>query len=195
MLLKPENANLSENPGCNHFIKVPLCFQENEYTCGVACVQSMLAGYGIIYRQDVLSEMLKEKPLYGTDYENMISFFEMLGFQAAFHSNMSIDYIKELLDDRITPILMIQAWKDDDIDYSYDWRDSHYVIACGYDENRILFMDPWTLGCYTFITNNELLKRWHTTDPSGNHYHNTGLIIKNENLQFVYSPSFIKRMG
>lgn len=175
-----------------HFIKLPLCFQETEYTCGVACVQSILAGCDIVYRQDVLTEMLGTRPIYGTDYQNIINLMQMLGFQATFHYDMSIDLVKDYIKNGITPILMLQAWKSDDIDYTYDWRDSHYTIACGYDDNRILFMDPYTLGNYTYIPNAELLKRWHTVDEAGNHYFNTGLIIKNDNLPFLYNSHTIK---
>ncbi len=176
------------------FIPVPLCFQETPYTCGVACVQSILACYGIIYRQDVLSELLMQKPLYGTDYQNIINFMEMLGFYAAYHIEMNIETLKSLIDIKITPLLLLQAWKDDPVDYTYDWRDSHYVVACGYEEDRILFMDPWTLANYTYIPDNELMKRWHTVDQAGNHNYYTGLVIKNDNLPMLYNPSNIKRL-
>lgn len=194
MIIRPDNTVLPESVNCKQFIKVPLCLQETPYTCGVACVQSILAGYGIIYHQDTLSEMLKQKPIYGTDFRNIINFMEMLGFQASFNIEMNISLLRELIDNGITPILIIQAWKDDEIDYIYDWKNSHYVIACGYDDNRIFFMDPWTLGNYTFITNNELMKRWHTIDQSGNHYHYSGLIMKHDHLPFVYNPIIIKCM-
>jgi len=177
---------------CSHFIKVPLCFQETVYTCGVACVQSILAGCGIIYRQDVLTEMLQTKPIYGTEYQNIIDLMQMLGFQASFHFELTLDVIKEYIKNGVTPVLLIQAWKDDDIDYVSDWRDSHYTIACGFDDTRILFMDPYTLGNYTYIPNNELIKRWHTVDAAGNHYFCSGLFIKNDNLPFNYSSHIIK---
>lgn len=194
MLETPEDKKFTDNVinNCTRLIKVPLCFQETVYTCGVACVQSLLAGCGIIYRQDILSEMLKTKPIYGTDYQNIISLMQLLGFQASFHIDMSIETVKDYIDNGITPILMIQAWKDDDIDYQYVWKDSHYTIACGYDDERIIFMDPYTMGNYTFITYAELIKRWHLVDQFGNHYYYTGLIIVNENLPYIYKPNIIK---
>lgn len=195
MLLKEVNPDMPEITEhiLKHFVPVPLCFQENAYSCGVACVQSILACYGIIYRQDVLSEMLNQKPLLGTDYQAIINFMEMLGFQASLAIDMNIDLIKTLIDSRTAPVLMLQAWKEDSVDYSFDWRDSHYTIACGYDEDRIIFMDPWTLAYYTYISNAELLKRWHGIDQTGNHYYHTGLIIKNDNLPMIYNPCNIIR--
>ncbi len=194
MLVKSENTNTLESITFDHFIRVPLCHQETPYSCGVACVQSILAGYGIIYTQDVLAERLGQKPIYGTDYRSILTFMNMLGFQASFQIGMSIDLLKALICNGITPFLLLQAWKNTEIDYTYDWQDSHYVIACGYDESRILFMDPWTLGYYTFIPINMLMKRWHDFASSESHSYHSGLIIKHEHLPFVYNPSIIKLM-
>lgn len=194
MLLKSENSDILNPIDANHFIKVPLCHQETPYSCGVACVQSLLAGYGIIYAQDVLVEWLKQKPIYGTDYKDIIAFMIKLGFQASFQTDMDIHLLKNLINNGITPILLIQAWKDAEIDYTYDWKDSHYVIACGYEEDRVLFMDPWTLGYYTFIPNNLLMTRWHTPDSFGKPTKYPGLIIKHEHLPFVYNSKRIKPM-
>jgi predicted double-glycine peptidase len=194
MHAKQVSINTFESFDLVQFIKVPLCHQETPYTCGVACVQSLLAGYGIIYTQDVLAELLNQKPIYGTDYNNILSFVTMLGFQASFHNDMSIDSLKDLINKGITPILILQAWKDIEIDYTYNWKDSHYAIACGYDNNRILFMDPWTLGYYTFIPIDMLLKRWHNFDSSGRKHYFSGLIMKHEHLPLAYNPSVIKPM-
>lgn len=194
MLVKSENTNVHEYITFDHFIRLPLCHQETPYSCGVACVQSLLAGYGIIYTQDILAKLLGQKPIYGTDYNSILAFMDMLGFQASFHAGMSADLLKEHINNHITPILILQAWKDIEIDYTYDWKDSHYVIACGYDENRILFMDPWTLGYYTFIPIDMLMKRWHDFDSTGNHSYHSGIIIKHEHLPFIYNPSIIRSM-
>ncbi len=194
MLVKSENSVSLKPNDAKHFIKVPLCHQETPYSCGVACVQSILAGYGIIYAQDVLAEWLKQKPIYGTDYKDILAFMKRLGFQASFQTDMDIHLLKSLINKNITPILLIQAWKDTEIDYTYDWKDPHYVIACGYEEDRLLFMDPWTLGYYTFIPYNRLMIRWHALDFLGNPSRYPGLIIQHEHLPFVYKPDSIKPM-
>ena len=191
---KIDNTTLSSQESGNRFIKVPLCLQENPYTCGVACVQSLLARYGIIYHQDVLSKMLKQKPIYGTDYKNIIDFLKRIGFEVSFEVDMDIPLLKELIDQEITPILLIQAWKNIEINYNYDWNNSHYAIACGFNHSQILFMDPWTLGNYTFICNEDFMKRWHALDQSGTHHHCAGLIVRHEFLPLVYEPNILKAM-
>jgi ABC-type bacteriocin/lantibiotic exporter with double-glycine peptidase domain len=190
MITKPENIGVTKN-----FIRVPLCRQETEYTCGVACVQSILKCYGMDYNQEVLAETLQSKPILGTDFKDIINFMRQLGFKAYFVENMSIDGLKFLISNGITPMLMIQAWAGNGVDYVSDWKDAHYVIACGYDKNRIFFMDPYTLGNYTYIPVSELLKRWHVIDKCIHKYYRSGLIIKKEHCSFEYDPSAMKYLG
>jgi ABC-type bacteriocin/lantibiotic exporter with double-glycine peptidase domain len=195
MVSIPENTDILENRDCYRFIRVPLCRQETEYTCGEACVQSILGCYGLDFRQDQLAQILDSKPILGTDYRKIIHFMKKLGFQATFMENMSIDRLKCFINEGITPLLQIQAWAEKDVDYTSDWKDSHYVIACGYDGDRIFFMDPMTLGNYTYLPAEELMKRWHVPDVGGGRYYGGGLIIAKENSPFEYDPHDVKYLG
>ncbi|MBP2653741.1 MAG: hypothetical protein H6Q73_1310 [Firmicutes bacterium] len=192
-----ENTDISETPtrDCYRFIYVPLCKQETEYTCGIACVQSILGYYGIDYRQDELAQILDSKPILGTDYQKILSFMKMLDFESSFIDSMSIDDIKSFINDGITPVLLLQAWAENGVDYASDWKDSHYVIACGYNDDQIFFMDPWTLGNYTYLSAEELLKRWHVPDVHFSRCYRSGLIIKNNNITPEYSPRNLKNLG
>lgn len=191
---KPDYQKLPDAIASEHFIRVPLCHQETPYTCGVACVQSLLGCYGIVYKQDILAELLGQRPIYGTDYNNILSFLTRLGFHATFHIEMTLELLMGLIDRGLTPLLLLQAWKDIDIEYSYDWKDSHYAIACGYDTDRIMFMDPWTLGNYTYVPFDILMKRWHAFDFSGKHFYHPGLVISHTQLSFTYNPQILKPM-
>lgn len=193
-IMRPNNIDHTNNQAgsCDSFIHVPLCFQETEYTCGVACLQSILGCYGINYRQDALAEQLHSKPIWGTDFRDILFFLYQLGFQVSFEDNMSIDSLKKYIHNGIAPMLMLQAWAEDGIEYEYNWRDAHYVIACGYENDNIIIMDPYTLGNFTYISTLDLLKRWHVSDKLGMRYYNSGLIIKNENIPFKYDPDVVK---
>lgn len=52
-------------------------------------------------------------------------------------------------------LVCFQAWveKTDllEKDFTSRWEDGHYAIICGYDQQHFFFMDPSTLGQYTFI--------------------------------------------
>jgi ABC-type bacteriocin/lantibiotic exporter with double-glycine peptidase domain len=146
------------------------------------------------YNQDVLAEALQSKPLLGTDPKKIISLMHQFGLQAYEFRNINIDKLKNLINKRITPLLLIQAWADGNVDYTSTWRNRHYVIACGYTNNEIFFMDPYNLGNYTYLPESDLLKRWHVIDASGDHHYNSGLIIIKDLSQFKYNPFIIKYM-
>ena len=177
------------------FIPVPLCFQENEYTCGAACVQSLLARYGIYYKQSVLEKVLDSRPMVGTSVKRIQSFVASLGLTASFREDMKTEDLINIIDSDIAPILMIQAWSDDEIGYCNDWRNGHYIIACGYYEKGIYVMDPYTLGNYTYLPFEDLEERWHILDMSGTRYNKSALIIHHESCPVVYDPSKIKYLG
>jgi len=195
IVLVTKSIDLSEIRKCSNFIHVPLCYQETEYTCGIACVQSLLARYGIIYRQSALADILHSQPILGTDANTIIYFMELLGLNADMIDNMEINDIKDYIDSGIAPMLLIQAWPDDEIEYQYDWKDAHYIIVCGYYDNGIYAMDPYTLGNYTYLPFRDLLKRWHVVDKSGVRHLNSGLIIEYENCPIKYNPKEIKYLG
>ncbi|MDP4152247.1 MAG: C39 family peptidase [Bacillota bacterium] len=180
---------------CRNFIHVPLCYQETEYTCGVACTQSILARYGIYYRQSALAGILRSQPILGTDYQTILYFMQLLGLKAAMAENMEIDDLKKYISRGITPMLTIQAWPEDEIEYHYDWKDAHYILACGYYDNGIFAMDPYTLGNYTYLSFSELLRRWHAVDKDGVRHIKSGLIIEYENCPIKYNPKAIKHLG
>ncbi len=180
---------------CERFISIPLCRQETEYTCGVACVQSILKCYGLEYTQDVLAEKMHTKPVLGTDYRDILHFIQEIGFQGNLFQYMNIEHLKSMIRKGITPVLLIQAWAEEGTSYVTDWSDSHYVIACGYDQDNIIVMDPYTLGNYTYIPANELIDRWHVADQYGCRYFNSGLLIKNESAPYIYDPCKVKYLG
>ncbi len=178
---------------CKNFIFTPLCYQETEYTCGIACLQSVLARYGMYYRQSSLADVLNSQPILGTDYKSILYFAGLLGLKATMEENLCIDELMNYIDIGITPILIIQAWRlEDDIDYSCDWKNAHYIIVCGYHDNGFYIMDPNVLGNYACLSFSDLMKRWHAVDKDKVRHIQSGLIIHYENCPVKYNPETIK---
>ena len=143
-------------------IEVPLCRQAADYTCGIASLQSLLGYYGADVRQDVLAKKCKSKRSTGTRYENIIKCAESFGLIMLSETDMTVEQLKSLIDESKPVIVVIQAWSDDpETSWDEDWDDGHYVVAVGYDDLNIYFMDPSTLGNYTYIPLDEFLNRWH----------------------------------
>ena len=69
----------------------------------------------------------------------------------------------------VPEISMPQAWPEKDVDWARYWEDSHCTVAIGYSRRRIYFEDPWVFN-RVFLTNKELIERWHDYDDIGKGY-------------------------
>lgn len=163
-----------------NLIPVPTLRQSTDYTCGVCALQAVLAYYGEDRREDELARALKADPTEGTRYQAIADYGEKNGYQVEIKKGASLSDLQERLKKGLPAICLIQAWAENKsqersksgapsplsaaFDYSADWEDGHYVVAVGYDDERIYFMDPSTTGNYTYIKRDDFLKRWHDTD-------------------------------
>lgn len=167
----------------NAMIPVPLVRQSTNYTCGVAALQAILAFYGEDVREDVLSKALRAQRNSGTRYRNIAEYARHHGYTVEISKRMSIEKLKEIVYGGQPVICLIQAWPDKKVDFKTDWKDGHYVIAVGADSDKIIFMDPSTVGHYTYIPTTEFLERWHDVDGKEKLEH-FGMTIWKESSRF-----------
>lgn len=175
------------------FLKVPQCRQAKSYTCGVAALQCVMAYYGDEIRQDIIEKKVRCNHSVGTKYMNIYKFAVANGFGVEIFQDMTIDDLTGYLDQGKPVLLAIQAWTDNPpVDYTDDWIDGHYVVAIGYDSENLYFMDPSTLGNYTYISIEEFLTRWHDMETRKLKLIHFGMVITKG--QPVYNPDEIKHM-
>jgi predicted double-glycine peptidase len=160
-----------------NLISVPLTRQSTDYTCGVAVMQSILGYYGDDVREDKLAKALGADTKNGTDYKNSVTYAKSKGYEVTIYNDMTLEQLQECISKGQPVICAIQAWSEKPSDYKKDWEDGHYVIAVGYDKERIYFMDPATLGNYTYIPIPEFLDRWHDVDQRGDKLIHFGMVI------------------
>ena len=167
-------------------LELPLYRQSHNFTCGVACVASVLryAGYDFDAREDRLLMELGATPENGTNYLKIAEYLNdvrLEGFPDAPVMETEIvceAYPSEECDgmlprcrtaiDAGRPVICaIQAWKDDG-DYSAATEDDgHYVVLIGYQKDAqrdgylYYFMDPSTAGSYAYLLEEEFALRWH----------------------------------
>lgn len=141
--------------------KVPMIRQGTGYTCGVAALQSILFHWGEEWREDRLAQELGSTPEEGTNYHQIVRLAESKGFQVEVAIGMSLDRLTAAVDAGWPVIVAIQAWGDHPEAYAESWDDGHYVVVVGHDRENLYFMDPSTIGTYTFIPIEAFLTRWH----------------------------------
>lgn len=186
-----ESITLSTNAV---ILRLPLVRQSTGYTCGIACVQSILryAGYDFDIREDKLAEILQANPEEGTEYRSIVEYLNSVRysaeekdssmisrdgvqvFKAEARENISLEQLITFINEGRPVICALQAWGNpgETGDYSDVWNEGHYVIAAGYDDKNIIFMDPSTMGSYAYIPKTEFMTRWHDEDSNSrlNHF-------------------------
>lgn len=167
----------------SNLIRLPLTRQATDYTCGVAAIQSVLAYYGEEFSEIPLSKKLKSNERIGTAYMQIANFSKKQGFNVNIHKNMTIGDLKALIDKKLPVVCLLQAWSEKQIDYRNEWNDGHYVVAVGYDEKNIFFMDPSTLGNFAYIPESEFIDRWHDTDGKERLTH-FGMVVSREKVSY-----------
>jgi len=186
---QPQALSLDQLP---NLIRVPLVRQGTDYTCGVAAFHSVLGYYGQDIRDDKLIRAMRVTRA-GANYRFILKEAARLGYNARMFTDMTLEGLQALLDQGKPTILIIQAWADPPVDYAKDWKDGHYVVAVGYDADNVYFMDPSTLGNYTFIPVAEFLERWHDRDDWRRQNLNHCAIVI-DGKPPVYDPNAIKRL-
>lgn len=178
-----------------HFIYVPLTRQNANYTCGVTAFQSILGYYGLDKRLDELASALKPDQENGTNYLSMEAYAKSQGFEVNIQTEMTLAELKGYIDQKKPVLLAIQAWADSCSVYSsLQNEDGHYVVAIGYDDRNFYFMDPSTLGHYTYIPTAEFVARWHDYDSYGNKVLNRFGMVITKSIAASYNPNEIMRL-
>ena len=170
-------------------LKLPLYRQSHNFTCGVACVASVLrfAGDDFDTREDRLLWELAATPENGTNYVNITEYLDavriddfpntpVIATEVVCEDYASNDLtltdsllsqLRAALDDDSPVICAIQAWRDDGDYKAKTEDDGHYVVLIGYKKDTekdtyiYYFMDPSTAGSYTYLTEEEFSLRWH----------------------------------
>lgn len=179
----------TDETGKYKFLKLPLYRQSHNFTCGVACVASVLryAGYDFDTREDRLLWELAATPENGTNYVNITEYLDavriddfpntpVIATEVVCEDYASNDLtltdsllsqLRAALDDDSPVICAIQAWRDDGDYKAKTEDDGHYVVLIGYKKDTekdtyiYYFMDPSTAGSYTYLTEEEFSLRWH----------------------------------
>ena len=186
----PENR-ATDCPMPSKLIRLPLVRQGTDYTCGIGALSSVLAYYGIETREDELAKRLKSDPKKGTAYQKIAEYAQEQGCEVRIVKNMGLDDLKGFLERKLPVICLLQAWGANPGEYETGWKNGHYVVAAGFDEKNMYFMDPSVLGNFAYIPIDAFLKRWHDTDGKERLF-NFGMVIYRDHVDF--SPDVCKPM-
>lgn len=164
-------------------LEFPELRQMFNYDCGASVTQNVLVYYGKEIREDALLKEEKTNPKEGTAIHNIVKELHHFGLKTI-EREMTLDDVKKFLRGSVPVILLLQAWTDQEkVDWNNDWEDGHYVVAIGYDHEKIYFEDPSAFE-RTYLTFEELRKRWHDIDVRQEKYYNYGIAVYGKKPKF-----------
>jgi len=162
------------------FFYVPHVRQNTNYTCGAASISSILAYYGIDVRESEIAEQTDADPEEGIAPEQLSDYLKKQNLKAPIEK-MDVKELKEYISKDIPVIIELQAWGKVK-DYADDFKNGHYVVCIGYDEDGFYFMDPAQWG-YSYLVSSDLESRWHDID-NGKVNKNLGIPVYGKKPEF-----------
>lgn len=139
--------------------------QTFNFDCGSKALQLVMEYYGVEMREDELMRELGTGKD-GTNYVNMIKVAEKNGFKVFASNGVSLEQLKQFVDQGYPVIVIVQAWADRYMTLE-DWKSSfdngHYAVVIGYQDHIIIFEDPSSIH-RTWMSEEEFLTRWHDID-------------------------------
>ncbi len=168
-------------PDSTIHIDLPSVRQQTNYSCGAACLRSICQYFkvGKMPEKEFVKQLDADADG-GTAPNEIVKTARNLGLMVKAQSNMSIDTLRHYIKKKVPVICAIQAWGSP---YYYGRRQSgHYVVAIGFDENNIYFMDP-SIENRGFLRNEVFNKRWKDMDKHDKLWDHLGIAIwkKEEN--------------
>ena len=171
-------------------VELPDTRQQEDYTCGASCFQSIAAYFGVLDSDCEESDLVKVMGIRsdcGAHPYHILRGIAHYKLEHEEYLGMSVDDVRRRLDAGIPVMMMLQAWHEPDgrtrrwRGYADEWNDGHWVAAIGYDAGVMYFEDP-SLASRGYMTYDELRVRWHDVGPYwqkpyAKHMHNYGIAI------------------
>ena len=161
---------------------VPLMHQASSWSCGAASLMAtFLYWLPDDYPYETEYEMwskLNTTEKNGTEPNKMVKVAKKGGLNAEYHSQMTIESLREQYENGNTVIMCFQAWPGKRLKgWEFDWKDGHYAVLVGMDENNMFLMDPSTHGSYVWLPIDEMTERWHDVDEDREKKFGMGIVI------------------
>jgi ABC-type bacteriocin/lantibiotic exporter with double-glycine peptidase domain len=165
-------------------LKFPQIRQTYEYDCGAEALRGVLAFHGLDVKEEIILELANTDTKTGTLVDNMLKVLKKHRIKCKAQA-FSVKSLKESINKGSPVILLVQAWSGSSkkINWKNSWLCGHYVIAIGYDKNKIYFADPYS-AFRTYLSYKELESRWRHKDPMENKYVNFGIAVSRPNKPF-----------
>ncbi len=159
------------------YVDLPSVCQQTGYTCGAASLRAVCKYFKVGAKAERdYARKLDTDPEGGTAPRDIIQTCKDWGLSVRAKEHMTLQQLKNHLKKGVPVICAMQAWGSPK-QYRED-ESGHYVVAIGFDNKNVYFMDPaMHSGNRGFLPDEVFLRRWHDIDKHGKHFQQLGIAI------------------
>jgi predicted double-glycine peptidase len=160
-------------------LDVPDIRQFNEYSCGSACLLAVLAFYDLYDKNEKeLTKELNTNSEDGTSLKAIKRVAENHSLNCDIKKECDLQELKSSLSNGNPVILNFQAWSNDKKpNWKNDWKDGHYAVLVGMDEENLYMRDPSIYNKVGTLSIDEFMDRWHDVGNDKNKMYNVAIFF------------------
>lgn len=161
-----------------NMLTFPELRQVYSYDCGANALQSILTYYGYDLREEEIMKMAGTNEEAGSSPAGLRKVAEHFSIPYK-DGTFTIEDLKVHIENGYPTVMPLQAWPEstEGIDWDAEWGEGHWVIAIGYNNEGIIFEDPASVK-RTFMTYEDLEKRWHDMGENEEKLIHYGIVFK-----------------
>ena len=160
-------------------LAVPHIRQRTDYSCGPACVASVLQFHGKRATESALIDAMGCTPELGTSPAQIARFLRAQRFSHKQQSRMTLSLLQAYLERGWPVIVAYQAWphKPSQTDLGQSWDHGHYSVVVSVHDGRVCLVDPASKRPRRFLDADKFIASWRDIEASGRIYRRWGVAV------------------
>lgn len=179
----------------NEIIQLPVTRQQKTYSCGAGALRAICNYFQVgPENEKKLRELLDTNYEDGTPPENIIRIAKSFGLTVREKHDMTLEELITHISKNHPVMVPIQAYGDER-KYEKSHQSGHYVVAIGFDKEKIYFEDPALDGeVRGKLNKKEFLERWHDKDCDDKVHKRYGIIFSHDKYKPAEKVSKAKKI-
>ena len=160
-------------------LAVPHIRQRTNYSCGPACLASVLAFHGKAIDEQTLIRRTGATPEDGLSPAAIAKFLKASRYSHKQQARMTLSLLRAYLDRGWPVIVAYQAWphKPSETDLGRSWDHGHYSVVVSVDAGRVCLVDPSSKRPRRFLDAAKFIASWRDIETNGRIYRRWGVAI------------------
>ena len=160
-------------------LAVPHVRQRTNYSCGPACLASVLAFHGKAVDEATLIRRTGATPEDGLSPAAIAKFLRRSRYSHKQQQRMTLALLRAYVDRGWPVIVAYQAWphKPSETDLGRSWDHGHYSVCVAVVDGRVCLVDPSSKRPRRWLDADKFIASWRDIENSGRIYRRWGVAV------------------